>query len=94
MSVSECFQTLSLSQDKYNAIRIKLSGSSIYVNTPESLDIEKIILFDISGRIVKNINMKVPSNHHRFDIENTSSQIYFIQLLLSDNTSHLRKIIL
>jgi hypothetical protein len=94
MSVSECFQTLSLSQYNYNAIRIKLSGSSIYVNTPESLDIEKISLFDISGRIVKNINMKVPSNHHRFDIENTSSQIYFIQLLLSDNTSHLRKIIL
>ncbi len=94
MSVSECYQTLSLSHKKHNAIRIKTTDSSIYVNTHESHDIKNIFLFDISGRMVKNISMKIPTNLHRFDVENKSSQVYFIQLLFSDNTSHSRKIVL
>lgn len=95
MSISDCFQSLSVSsKQKHDAIRIKSSGSIIYINTPENLNIQNILLYDISGRVVKNITMNIPTNKHYFDVGNTLSQVYFIQLFLSDNTTFSRKILL
>lgn len=95
MSISDCYQTFATSEIMArNPIRIKSIGSTVHVSTNNKLEIQSIYVFDMSGRKVKEINMKIPSNDHYFDVNSMPSQVYFVKLLLSNETTHSRKIIL
>lgn len=95
MSISDCYQTFATSDIKpRSSIKIKSIGSTVHVSTNNKLEIQGIYLFDISGRKVKEITLKMPSNDHYFNVNSIPSQIYFLKLNLSDNTTYSRKIIL
>lgn len=95
MSISDCYQTFAISEIRArNPIRIKSIGSTVHVNTNSNLEIQGIYLFDMSGRKIKEITMKIPSNDHYFNVNSMPPQVYFVKLILSDDTTYSRKIVL